>query len=174
LVVYAEDLHGQYLIAVEAKADESFGETMGDAMTHALERYLANNRSNGLKRITQLAQSLLGARETQDPPLWDLRYQLLTATAGALSEAARRGYTRALLLIHEFVTNATSDEKHTRNALDLDTFVTRISHGLITSVPSGTISGPFALTSPTLSERAVAFYIGKVSRHTRDSLGIRT
>jgi hypothetical protein len=170
LVVYAKDLHGPYVIAVEAKADETFGETVGDALADFLERYLTNNRSNGLTRIEQLSQALLGPRQPHDPPLKHIRYQLLTATAGALSEANYRGCKRALLLIHEFVTNATTDDKHARNASDLDAFVNRVSHGRLTSMRSGVILGPLELSSPTpFNTSSAALYIGKVSRYLRDT-----
>jgi Domain of unknown function (DUF6946) len=169
LVIDAKDSHGPYLIAVEAKADEPFGETLGEALAAALERYLTNNRSNGLKRIEQLSQTLLGPRQPQDPPLEGIRYQLLTATAGALCEAERRGCNRAVLLIHEFVTNRTSDDKHARNAVDLDTFASRLSHGLITSVGSDSLRGPFELSPATQLGKSVALYIGKASRHLRNT-----
>lgn len=169
LVVYAKDSHGPYIIAVEAKADEPFGETVADAMTNALERYLANNRSNGLKRIEQLAQALLGPRQAQDRPLKDIRYQLLTASAGALCEAERRGCNRALLLIHEFVTNRTCDENHARNAADLNAFATRVSHGSTASVGVDSIRGPFELPPATLFRKSAALYLAKVSRCLRHS-----
>lgn len=167
LVIYAQDLHGPFLIAVEAKADEPFGETVAETLAAAVDRYLENNRSNGVARIEQLATALLGPRQTDDPPLKDVRYQLLTACAGTLCEAERCGYSRALMLIHEFVTNKTSDDKHIRNAADLGTFVRRLSHGSVTTVRSGGIYGPFAVPgAPLLSDR-VALFVGKVSRSLR-------
>jgi len=167
LVIYAKDSHGPYVIAVEAKADETFGATVGDQLSHALECYLENNRSNALKRIEQLSQALLGPRLPEDPALKEIRYQLLTATAGALCEAERHNCNRALLVVHEFVTNATSDANHARNALDLDAFANRISHGRITSVRSHAIHGPFRLPRPTPFEKSATLYIGKVSRNLR-------
>src|SRR4051812_15458184 len=44
LLIDAKDMHGRYLIAVEGKADEPFGETVGDALAAALERRIANHR----------------------------------------------------------------------------------------------------------------------------------
>jgi hypothetical protein len=83
LVVYAKYAFGQFLAAVEAKADEPFSETVPDALASALERYLQNSRSNGVTRIQQLAVALLGPRLSNEPSLKHIRYQLLTATAGA-------------------------------------------------------------------------------------------
>ena len=169
LIVYVKDSHGLYVIAVEAKADESFGETVGDALKHARERYLANNRSNGLKRIEQLSQSLLGPDLPEDTPLHDIRYQLLTATAGALWAAESHDCTRTLLLIHEFVTNRTTDDNHARNAANLDSFVHRISHGRVKSVGRDVIQGPFEFPTQKPLQRSVALYIAKVSCNLRGS-----
>jgi hypothetical protein len=94
VVVHARDAHGPFLIAVEAKADEPGGETVDEALAVAVDRLLENNRSHGLARIEQLAAALVGPRQTGDPSLRDVRYQLLTACAGALCEAGRRGYRR--------------------------------------------------------------------------------
>jgi len=169
LAVYAEDAHGPYLMAVEAKADEPFSETTGDTLVAALERYLENERSNGVVRVQQLSQALLGRRQPGDPKIKELRYQLLTACAGALCEAERRGYSRALLLIHEFRSDKTSDENHERNAADLGRFLQRLSHGEITTVGPGEICGPFTVPGVPLLSGPVQLFVGKVSRNLRRS-----
>jgi hypothetical protein len=167
LVVYAQDSHGPFLIAVEAKADEPFSETVAEALAAAVDRNLKNNRSNGVARIEQLAAALFGPRQSGDPPLKAIRYQLLTACAGALCEAQRRGYSRALMLVQEFVTVKTSDDKHFRNRADLDTFVKRLSHGSVSTVHPGGIYGPFAVPRAPFLWPGVALFVGKVSRNLR-------
>lgn len=167
LVVYAKDAFGEFLVAVEAKADEPFGETLPDALASALERYVQNTRSNGVTRIQQLAVALLGPRQKGEPALNDIRYQLLTATAGALCDAERRGLDRAVLLIHEFVTDKTSDEKHDVNARDLSSFVARLSHGAVTSVQPGYLYGPFTVPGAPLLSTKVNLFIGKAIRVLR-------
>lgn len=142
LVVYAQDSHGQYLIAVEAKADEPFGNSVEDTYAAALTRLQKNDRSNGVTRIERLAMALFGSGKFNIPPLNGIRYQLLTACAGALCESERKGFDRVLILVHEFVTDKTSDNKHRRNAADLDAFVRCLSRGSITTVKSGEICGP--------------------------------
>jgi hypothetical protein len=167
LVVNAADSNGSFLIAVEAKADESFSETIAEALAAAVERYLKNERSNGVIRIKQLAKALLGPRQMREASVKDLRYQLLTACAGALCEAERRGYTRALMLIHEFFTDKTSDDLHLRNASDLNNFVGRLSHGKVTAVQPDSICGPFFVPGAPIMSTKVALYVGKVSRDLR-------
>jgi uncharacterized protein DUF6946 len=167
LEVHAQDAHGEYLIAVEAKADEPFSDTVGKTIEDALERYLQNKSSNGINRIQALAQALVGARAPGDPPVKDLRYQLFTGCAGALCEADRRGYNRTLFLVHEFVSRRTVDENHRRNAADLDLFLHRLSHGAIQSIKIGEILGPFNVPGAPLLSNPGSLFIGKVSRNLR-------
>lgn len=170
LIVYAKDSHGSFLIAVEAKADEPFSETVSEIMTAALERYLKNNRSNAVTRVEQLTRAILGPREKKgEPSVGEIRYQLLTACAGALCEAERCSSSRALMLIHEFITNKTNDNKHLQNAEDLNKFVKRISHGVLSSVQDGKIYGPFVVPGTPILTTRVELFIGKVSRNRRSN-----
>ena len=169
LVVDVQDLHGSFLVAVEAKADEPFGATVAKTLTAAHVRHSKNNRSNGVARIEQLTKALLGPQPIGEPLDKDIRYQLLTACAGALCEAERRGYSRTLMLVHEFITEKTTDERHRRNADDLDIFVNRLSHGTVTTVRSAGIYGPFAVPGIPLISRNTDLFIGKVSRNLRAS-----
>ncbi len=169
LLVIAHDEHGAFLLAVEAKADEAFAETVAKTACAALEAKVANPRSNAVARIEQLACTLFSERESRAPRLGDLRYQLLTATAGALAEGRRRGIDRVVLLIHEFETDLTRDELHTRNAADLDAFVQRLSKGSFDGVKSGTLLGPIPLPGHVAGEGATRLYIGKAVRRLRMS-----
>jgi hypothetical protein len=90
----------------------------------------------------------------------DLRYQLLTACAGAVSEARRKGYSRAVMLVHEFVTSETQPGNHKRNSSDLSAFVYRLSGGGTTEVADDRLVGPFIV--PGAAE--VELFIGKVVR----------
>ncbi len=164
LLVLARDARGPYVLAVESKADESYGETIADAFADALERRIANPRSNGIARIEGLVSLLLGARQPGHSKAADLRYQLFTACAGAIAEADRRGCSRAVMLVHEFVTAATSDANHERNAADLQKFLARLD-GDSASIPGAVLHGPFVHTG----SKGVQLFIGKVSRNIRNS-----
>jgi hypothetical protein len=167
LVVWACDQRGPYVFAVEAKADEVFAETLDEILVAALERKLANPRSNGFTRVEQLARALFPPRTVGLPAIGPLRYQLLTACAGVLCEAERKGYDRAVMLVHEFVTNKTSDDKHARNAADLDNFVCRISCRRDITVQSNRLRGPFYAPGQPLLTAKIALYIGKAQRNLR-------
>jgi hypothetical protein len=165
LAVRVSDGKGSYLLAVEAKADEPYGETVSVAFANALERRLNNPRSNGLARVEQLVLSLFTAGDKIEPQVAALRYQLLTATAAAVAEADRTNCSRAVMLVHEFFTDATKDENHSRNAADLSAFLRRLSGGAIAEAEDGKLYGP--LTVP--ASPAIQLFIGKVVRRLRPS-----
>lgn len=163
LLVIAQDNHGPYVLAVEAKADEPYGTTVGDAFAAALERRIGNPRSKGVARIESLAASLLRPKIGHASKASQLRYQLLTACAGAVAEAERRRTNRAVMQVHEFVTAATSAANHERNAADLARFIERLSGHALDTVSEGKLYGPFESTTA----KAVQLFVGKVSRNIR-------
>lgn len=163
LVVYANDASGPYILAVEAKADEPYGETLAEAFSAAIERRIENPRSNGIARIEQLARWLLLPRPQTAPKAALLRYQLFTACAGAVAEASRMKCSRAVMLVHEFITSATDDINHKRNASDLGAFLTRLSGNDVASIDDGKLYGPFQ----TSMASDVQLFVGKVSRILR-------
>lgn len=167
LVISARDVHGSFLLAVEAKADEPFAGTVGGTFAAAMGRRLKNPNSKGVARVERLASALFGAHAGDVPALGLLRYQLLTATAGALSEAGRRQQKRAVLLVHEFVTDQTKESKHARNARDLNSFVRCLSHGTVKEVVPGQIVGPFHVVGSESVPADVDLYVGKAVRRLR-------
>ena len=171
LVVEAVDEHGAFLIVVDARSDEAFGDTLGDTLAAAAEALLDDPGSDDLQRVASLLATVFGPRRDDDPPLKDIRHQLLTATAACVVEAGRRGRPRVLLLIHEFVTDRTVERKLLPNAIDLGRFVKRLSHGVFKGVNPGDIVGPIHLPgaprASTPDESPVDFYLGKISRNLR-------
>ena len=169
LAVHIKDNNGNCLLAVEAKADEPFGETIQRSIEAAEARLTKNPRSNGLNRIRQLKEAILGIEAKDEDLDVNIRYQLLTACAGALCEAERKGYSRALMLVQEFVTDKTDDIKHRRNGADLNTFVLHISHGKTSKVESGLIYGPFRVPGSPILKNDIDLFVGKVSRNIRST-----
>ncbi|MGI8548121.1 MAG: DUF6946 family protein [Gemmatimonadaceae bacterium] len=174
LLVKTRDSYGDYLMAVEAKADEPFSETVADALAEAVERGLGPKKSNGVARIERLAAALFRPRQKEtepgvhDPRLGELRYQLLTAAGAVLHEADKSGHTRAVLLVHEFHTFATAPAKYAANASDLNTFVTRISRGAFTVVEPGGLYGPISVPGAPGWRAVPSLYIGKAVRDVPD------
>lgn len=167
LAIYARDATGRYLLAIEAKADEPYGETVAMTIDAAGIRLKANPRSNGLNRVRQLAEALFGDGTAAVANVASLRYQLLTASAGALCAAEQEGYDRTVLLVQEFVTNKTSDDNHLRNSHDLLAFINALKPGVTTVVMAGILYGPFTVPGGNLLKRPPELYIGKVTRNLR-------
>ena len=163
LLVIANDAFGPFVLAVEAKADETYGDTLADVLAAALEERIENPRSNRIARIAGLVTLLLKPRSGGQPKARDLRYQLFTACAGALAETHRRRAGRAVMLVHEFITSATTDVKHARNAFDLRSFLSRLSGCSHRDVADGELQGPFAFEPYP----GVKLFVGKVTRNLR-------
>lgn len=167
LVVWARDEQGPFVVAVEAKADEPFGKTVSEAMNDGLEKKVANPRSKILDRVEQLARSLLPAQAQGMPSAAELRYQLLTACAGALAEAERQSCDRAVMLVHEFITNKTDNENQQANSADLDNFLGRISDGKASAGETDQLYGPLPVPGDPLFSANTRLYLGKVQRNIR-------
>lgn len=113
-------------VTIEAKADEPFGATVTQTMADALERRIENSASRGVERVVGLVQAMLPVRGKGQPKAGELRYQLLTAAAGSLAYARDAGASFAVLVIHEFKTDKTCDQRHARNAEDYQAFLSRL------------------------------------------------
>lgn len=168
LLVDAEDRRGKYIIAIEAKADESFDRYLPDILANALERRLRNPSSSGIERILQLTSHILGEGPKGAPQVNQIRYQLLTATAGLLAEARRKQSDRAVLCIQEFFTDATQDALHRRNSEDLSNFVRRLSRGACGPIGANSIVGPVPLAR---AEPGIQLYVAKQVINLRSGLG---
>jgi hypothetical protein len=171
LAVHVVDRSGSYILAIEAKADEPFGETVKRTIDAAKDKLKENSRSNGLNRVRQLKSAILGSNIEGEDADANIRYQLLTACAGALCEAEKHGYSRALMLVQEFVTDKADNMKHRKNADDLDSFVHAISHGEIQKIEPGMIYGPITVPGSPILKAKVDLFIGKVSRNIRRTDG---
>lgn len=158
------DEYGPMVMAVEAKADEPFGQLVHDALGNALERGLAQAHSNGVARIEQLAQAILGPRAKEQPDIRRIRYQLLTATAAAIAAGIRAEADRAVLMIHEFRTPRTEADKLERNQHDLHAFLERLGAESPERVASGGLCGPLVLPGAPLFDHMPRFYVGKALR----------
>lgn len=167
VLLTARDEKGPLVIAVEAKADEPFGRTVEDTLCQARKRKEENPRSQGVARLEQLAAAILEIPSDRLAEAGEVRYQLLTASAAALAEAQRQSARGAVLIIHEFVTDRTSDQKQFDNAKDLDAFVSKLSDGAVTTVGEGTVKGPFELLGHPLIHSPIRLYIGKAVRRLR-------
>lgn len=152
LMLFAEDSHGLVIAAIEAKADESFGNRLSVQYAKAKAAFASKPASKALNRIEALLNRF--ALDFEHHHVKRLRYQLLTGTAAALEEARRRSSKRAVVLLHELVTPLTARKKRERNASDLDDFLAA-AFAFDGQLAPGDMAGPF----PT--EGDLNLYIGK-------------
>jgi Domain of unknown function (DUF6946) len=158
---------GLIALNVEAKADEPFDEHVHEVLTAVIKRIAADEPSNGVARIQQLAASLLPPAAPETSRLGDLRYQLLTGLAGAIAFAIASKATKTVLVIHEFITERTDDRKHEENARDLVAFLARLTSGEVRSLVAGRLIGPIVVPGRPLFESVPPLYVGKAVRNLR-------
>ena len=164
MVVVASASLGKIAISIEAKADETFGDLVHDVLRAGVRKIAADQRTNSIARVQALADALLPSRTASTAPLGELRYQLLTAVAGAIAFAIEQKAAVAALLIHEFRTDKTTPENIERNSADLNVFVSRLTRGEIASVANGVIAGPIRVPGRPLFDTKVDLYVGKAAR----------
>lgn len=171
LLVEAKANQGPVIIGVEGKADEPFDLPLGEWRRQALAR---NPASGAPARLDGLTSHFFGTtleEEAGEPPLAGLGYQLLSALAGTLADAKRTNAVRAVLLVHEFVTERTTDEKHARNRAAIEDFIARLAgRADVPRVggPDGWISDPVTVRGdgqwmPT----ELPVHVAKLVTHTR-------
>ena len=107
-------------LGVEAKVDESFGKTVSSTYLSALKKRRACTNTNVPERVKNLLSNYFSC---DDPPdssrLSDIRYQLLTGSAGTVATTAEV----AVFYILVFKTPAYDERKSLANRLDYERFV---------------------------------------------------
>lgn len=163
-VALAEQRDGKLAINVEAKVDESFDRLVGEMLAEVADRVAHGERTRLDQRIRQLAAALLPPPANDLPRLGELHYQLLTATAGTLANAAAMECRRVVLVIHEFRTSSWDAQLSEANGVALDRFVHRLTGGQTTRVPEAKLIGPIRVPGAPLFPEPPALYIGKAVR----------
>jgi hypothetical protein len=107
------------VVCVEAKAGEPLGATVAEQTVAAAEAMQVNRRSNASARVSELVTRLCRF-PIEDARVGQLRYQLLTAWAGMLTDAA--GASHAVLMVHEFRTDQRPDDESAHNGAELVRF----------------------------------------------------
>ena len=148
---------GTQLIAIniEAKADEPFGDTVGDYYDQK-----ANSQSNVPARIKQLSLALFG--RTPDEAIRKLRYQLLHAAAATLIEATASGAELGLFLVHEFWSKNLNENKLTRNNTDWENFVHTFPELATARFEKSRILGPVSVAGGGRVPTIIPLYLGKL------------
>jgi hypothetical protein len=107
------------VVCVEATAGESLGETVTEQIKRARRAKRLNDNSQARARLDDLLARLC-QHPADDPRAGALRYQLLTAWAGTLSDAADAAH--AVFVLHEFRTDERPEDRSAHNRTELDRF----------------------------------------------------
>ena len=171
LLVRGANDSGRITIGVEGKADESFDLPLREWRE---ARTGKSSRSRAPERLDRLTSAFFGTTLDATPALGSLGYQLLSALGGTLADARSDGATRAVLLVHEFVTDKTADARHALNAATLEEFVSRLGPAKRTGEPDAWLAGPWQIEGDGrwLPDHA-SVYVGKIVTTQRQASRIK-
>lgn len=145
LLILAENENKEpFVISVESKVDEPFGDTISDTIKAADLRLEKSPNSKGLIRIEDLRIALFGE---EDNSQLSLRYQLLTAVAGTISEAKKQKAKSSIFLIQTFISSEINKNKQKQNQNDLDSFIALFSKSKYAQIHNNQLIGPFRINS---------------------------
>jgi hypothetical protein len=161
LALLCDSFQGRVAISIEAKATESFGRALGEEIVAAAGQWVFTERGSKLKRLQTLVAALLPNRRDGQAPLSEVRYQLLTAVAGAWAFAAQNAAPVAVFVVHEFLPTEADLPAVRENERDLNQALARITRNRVTSLKPGDLLGPFGVP-PSPSWLGVhEWYVGK-------------
>jgi hypothetical protein len=156
LVLRGETADGSpVVVCVEAKAGEPLGATVAEQVKTATKALVTNDRSNALARVEELVARLCRF-DPGDPRVGNLRYQLLTAWAGTLADAAQAAH--AVFAIHEFRTDERPTEKSRVIAAELSDFADAV---LGVEIPTAD-AVPWCVEIPRVREVPARLYLAHV------------
>jgi hypothetical protein len=131
---------GPIVIGLEAKADETFGQTIAKYRSNALRTRAAGGSTNAPERLAKLLEDLGQINLERTPTFGDLRCQLFSAVAGTL--VAARPAELAAFTVHEFTTKLTTEKKRRENKRAMAEFVGDIT-GAVAPGTDRWLLGPF-------------------------------
>lgn len=153
LCIFAKDGNHEILISIEGKADECFGGNYVEKeWIESINKKIQKENSKKLDRIVGLYQ-----RYNCDSKFLKLRYQLSYWLAGAIDEAIKNNVKTVFLIVQEFHSDLTNENKILKNQTDLDFFINFISNSTFDEVKQNEIIGPI---NNHLTE-GIDMYIGK-------------
>lgn len=153
LCIYAKEKNDNILVSIEGKSDEPFGDN--NVYTEWIESIQEKRKKPKSKQIDRLIE--LYNRFDNKAEFLELRYQLTYWLSGAIEEAKRNKIDSVFLIVQEFHSDKTKDQKITHNANDFDFFVRFISKDHYEKVRKNEILGPIK----NEYTKEIDLYIGK-------------
>ncbi len=162
LLITAQDKNdSRIIISVESKVDEKFGITIDEYLAEISKKKAKGENTNADKRIDLLQKALFA--NPNDTQISKLRYQLLTAIAGTLSEAKKQDASKAIFVVQTFLSHEMDSKRHRQNQRDLDYFLEVFTHGTQKIIHDGDLLGPFTVPGNEFIPGVVELWIGKYS-----------
>lgn len=158
LIIAKNKQSEKFIISIESKVDEKFGNTIEKSKINALKELKKNPRSNALYRIDNLLEAIFINPIKRHEVL---RYQLLTAIAGTLTEAKQQGSKKAIFLVQTFVFNDMKSKQYYQNQLDFNYLIEIITEGRQNIIHNGDLVGPFTFHGNIHIPNDVELWIGK-------------
>ena len=138
LCIFAEDKSGNVLISIEGKSDEPFGDKyVNQALISSIITKKSNSKSKKFDRLCELYQ-----RYNQNTDFFKIRYQLSYWFAGTIDEAFRNNVNSVFLIVQEFHSFKTNQDKIKTNKDDFDFFVKFITNSEYKKINYKNIIGP--------------------------------
>ena len=156
LLLHAATAGGEpVVVCVEAKAGEPLGATVAEQARAAAKAKQANPNSNAPARLTDLVTRLC-RYSLDDARVGATRYQLLTAWAGTLADAADAAH--AVFVLHEFRTDQRPEDKSLVNGAELARFADTV---LACELPARD-KVPWCVRVPAVAGIRAALYVAHV------------
>lgn len=120
LAIWGRTKHGKKVyVAVEAKVDESFGNTISEELKDATKYSIDHPSTNRINRINDLCETYLNSNNHNE-----LRYQLLYYLAGTISEPQQDIYIMLVIVFKE--KDKYDEQKVENNKQDFDNFMKHV------------------------------------------------
>ena len=155
LLLYGQRGQEKIVIAVEAVADQPFGDTIDDALMHGAT---PDNPRPSL--IYDLSRAVFG--RPIDTELRRLRYQLLHGLAATIVEAGNQHATFAVFVVHEFLSLALDFDRVMRNDDDLTEFVHSVPRWREERLSCGTLLPPTTAQGEMGVPSDIPFSLGRI------------
>jgi hypothetical protein len=158
LLVTGQCASGSIVIGIEAKADETFGQTIAEYRRDADALKASGQSTNAPERLKALLEEVGDISLERVPTFGDLRYQLFAGVAGTISAAGTDDL--AAFIVHEFATPLTTEAKREANKQALAEFVGDVT-GAVAPDGDWWLLGPFHL--PSERWRHTPLFIGHLT-----------
>ena len=164
LLLHGTAKGGRTIVAIEARTDEGFGQTLGEYKRAFTRKVAKKENTNAPQRLKNLTTAVAGWEIADNASRLQLRYQLFTAAAGTLAAAVDAEAEQAVFCVHELLGEKTDDEARRQNEDDLRDFLHTVFDAHVKTDADSWLVGPLHATPQ--SDRipsTIPLYIAKIA-----------